>query len=135
MLKRGGAIDEQTPDAAVHELRLVAKKLRYLMEFSRPLFESREIGAQIKVLKRLQDCLGDFNDYTVHRAAIEHAAEELATGDPAPVATLLAAGRLAENLQQRQHDERRRFHTVFSGYASRLARARAKQLFGKSRDA
>ena len=53
ILRDGGVIEDDTPDEQVHDLRLVAKKLRYMMEFSRTLFDADRIGAQIKTLKRL----------------------------------------------------------------------------------
>lgn len=129
ILRDGGAIHDQTPDSAVHELRLVAKKLRYMMEFSKTLFARESITAQIKTLKRLQDCLGDFNDLTVHRAAIEKAATELGRRKGDTTATMLAAGRLCENLLRRQQRVRRAFQEVFLGYANKASRARAKDLF------
>jgi CHAD domain-containing protein len=61
------AIDKQTDDRVIHELRINCKKLRYLMEFFTPLFPPAEIKSLIKSLKTLQDNLGNFNDYSVQQ--------------------------------------------------------------------
>jgi CHAD domain-containing protein len=64
------SIDERTPDATVHELRIQCKKLRYLIEFFIPLFPAKSIRPLVKSLKGLQDVLGRFNDYSVQQEAL-----------------------------------------------------------------
>lgn len=70
VIQEGRAIDTQTPDEAVHELRISAKKLRYTLEFFRPLYQDMTIDKVIKKLKRLQDILGHFNDLSVQQDAL-----------------------------------------------------------------
>ena len=60
----GARIDAETPDEQVHELRIEAKKLRYLLELFAELFSYDQVRRLIKALKRLQDNLGRFNDYS-----------------------------------------------------------------------
>ncbi|MBW1636348.1 MAG: CHAD domain-containing protein [Deltaproteobacteria bacterium] len=60
-------INETTADDAVHELRIHCKKLRYLMEFSLPFFPKKKVKILLRPLKRLQDNLGRFNDYSVQQ--------------------------------------------------------------------
>jgi CHAD domain-containing protein len=60
-------IDDKTEDAVVHELRIECKKLRYLMEFSTSFFPRKKIKKLIGSLKKLQDNLGRFNDYSVQQ--------------------------------------------------------------------
>ncbi|MEM6795907.1 MAG: CHAD domain-containing protein, partial [Acidobacteriota bacterium] len=84
--KRGLAIDDDTPAAALHEVRIMGKKLRYLLEFFRSLYPQGPVGSAIRELKRLQDNLGDFNDYEVQQLALQGFAEDLLKaegGDPA----------------------------------------------------
>jgi triphosphatase len=45
-----------------HRLRKRLKRLRYLAEFSRPLFTGRQVDAFVAVLKPVQDALGGYND-------------------------------------------------------------------------
>ena len=63
----GAQITDETPDAAVHELRIDCKKLRYLLELFSELFPRKDIKRLIKRLKKLQDNLGRFNDLSVQR--------------------------------------------------------------------
>jgi len=63
----GKVIDDQTPDEAVHMLRIECKKLRYLLELFKELFAKKKISKMVKHLKGLQDNLGRFNDYSVQR--------------------------------------------------------------------
>ena len=49
-------------EALQHRLRKRLKRLRYLAEFSRPLFTARQVDAFIDQLKPVQDALGLYND-------------------------------------------------------------------------
>ena len=129
VLKRGGAIDSDTPDEAVHDLRLSCKKLRYLMEFFRSLFDAGEIRTQIKALKRLQDVLGEFNDLAVQQGSLMETAEDMTGAGRAPLETVVTLGRLVEVLAARQRDARIRFHDRFDEFAAEANRKRARRLF------
>jgi triphosphatase len=52
------ALDEP----AQHRLRKQAKRLRYLVEFSQPLFAARKVDAYLSALKPVQDALGSYHD-------------------------------------------------------------------------
>ena len=67
IVKDGAMIDDNTPDEAVHGLRIECKKLRYLLELFAELFTVADIKKLIKQLKLLQDNLGRFNDFAVQR--------------------------------------------------------------------
>lgn len=128
-LKRGSAIHPGTPAKALHRLRIDCKRLRYLMEFFRGLYEPREIGRLIKDLKKLQDCLGDFNDLEVQSEALTRFAREMVDEGLAPADTLLAMGRLVAHLDDRQAAERQRFEKRFRKFSRVRNRARAERLF------
>ncbi len=72
VLKRGRAIGPDTPDEAVHALRIECKKLRYLLEFFRHLYSEARLSPVTKALKRLQDVLGRFNDRSVQQEELHH---------------------------------------------------------------
>ena len=129
VLKQGRSIDDDSPAESLHRLRINCKKLRYLLEFFRCLYDEREIGALIKALKRLQDNLGDFNDLEVQQDRLQRFAhdmfqEGLATGE-----TLMAMGRLVDRLETRQAEERHNFQQEFTKFASKKKRARFRALF------
>jgi CHAD domain-containing protein len=64
------SIGVDTPDARVHELRIECKKLRYLLEFFSELIPEKSLAALLKLLKRLQNWLGEFNDASVQQQSL-----------------------------------------------------------------
>ncbi|MHC9235985.1 CYTH and CHAD domain-containing protein [Pseudooceanicola sp. 502str34] len=109
-------IDATSPDAAVHDLRIHCKKLRYAVEFFAPLFDGRDIARILKRLKTLQDTLGRFNDYAVQRQALGAFSAELRgnTRDAIEIATSLGA--LMAVLEIRQAEERARVAARFARF-------------------
>jgi CHAD domain-containing protein len=127
--RRGRAIDDETPAQALHDLRLDCKKLRYLLEFFRSLYDPKAMSRLIRGLKQLQDNLGRFNDLAVQQGALRHMAEDMTQAGSAPVETVMAMGRLIEGLEERQRAERKRFAERFARFDSPPQRALAKRLF------
>ena len=72
------------PDAALHEVRLKAKRLRYAAEVFAPLFPGREAPRFLRRLAALQEALGHLNDNAVAaglmQALAEHGGGGLAGG-------------------------------------------------------
>lgn len=131
--KKGKSIGPDTPDVALHRLRIDCKKLRYLMEFFRSLYPDDEISPLVKALKKLQDVLGDFNDLSVQQDALDDFAREITeAGDVAP-GTLLAMGRLQQVFESHKAKERKKFHKRFRRFGSKKSRRRVRELFGKDR--
>ena len=129
VMKRGLAIDDDTPAEAVHEVRIDGKKLRYLMEFFRSLYPEKEMVKSISILKRLQDNLGDFNDYEVQQASLHDFADRMARDPKTKASTLLAMGRLQARLAEGQARERQRFGERFTAFAAPEHRQRFRRLF------
>jgi triphosphatase len=61
MLKAGKSLHD-LDDAALHEVRLKAKRLRYAAEFFAPLFAEKPTSRFIRRLAALQERMGVFND-------------------------------------------------------------------------
>ena len=61
-----------------HGVRKRLKRLRYLIEFSEPLFATRKVSSMITALKPVQDALGLYNDELMAL----HAWRALTTKDP-----------------------------------------------------
>jgi CHAD domain-containing protein len=129
ILTKGDGLGNDPPAEALHRLRIDAKKLRYLLEFFRSLYPSREIAARIKELKRLQDILGGFNDMEVQRDRLTEFAAELHGAASASTSSLLTLGRLAGMLENRQEEYRLAFHSVFVDFSSGSVRDAYDQLF------
>ena len=132
VLKRGRAIGDDSPGASLHQLRIDCKKLRYLLEFFRSLYDESGIGTLVKALKRLQDNLGDFNDLQIQQARLRRFADDMFQEGLATGETLMAMGRLVDRLEARQAEERRKFQQEFSKFASQKNRCRFRELFHPS---
>jgi CHAD domain-containing protein len=95
-------IGAETPDVLVHQLRIECKKLRYLMEFFSELIPREEGAAMLKLLRRLQGRLGEFNDASVQQKSLLHYWEQNKSGSDAA----LALGGLVSVLYHRQQQTR-----------------------------
>ncbi len=123
-------IDAQTPDDEVHELRIGCKKLRYLVEFFAPLFPDAELATVLKPLKKLQDNLGLFNDYSVQQGALRAFVEtHQGRTRQDDIETALAVGGLVTVLHDRQKAERARVAKRFGKFDSDEVREAARALF------
>lgn len=60
-------IDRDASDEELHSLRIQCKKLRYSLELLSSLYLSAPLDTQITTLKKLQDTLGNHNDYVIQR--------------------------------------------------------------------
>ncbi|MBY6114781.1 CHAD domain-containing protein [Mameliella alba] len=126
------AIDADTPDEEVHELRIQCKKLRYLMEFFAPLFGQGQMKPLIKSLKKLQDNLGTFNDCVVQQESLATVLANLRGADAATQMEIArSVGALTTVLHQRQDAERARVMATFAAFDSEETRAGFKALFAK----
>lgn len=65
MLVMSTAIDSQSADEKIHELRIEFKKLRYLIEFFVDLLPKRRTGKIAGKIKKIQTILGNYNDYCI----------------------------------------------------------------------
>lgn len=84
-VKKLGARHGELDAEQLHELRIRAKRLRYAVEFFRPLFGRKDTRRFLAALSALQDCLGALNDGAVGKTLI---ADIL--GSPADDATAAA---------------------------------------------
>lgn len=132
VLRRGAAIDDRSPDEALHDLRKRCKELRYALELFGSLYDRPRVSAAVRELKVLQDNLGEFQDTAVQRDVLRAYADQLRT-EGAPVSTLLAMGRLAGALDDRQVRARREFTLHFARFASGANRKRFATLLGGHR--
>jgi CHAD domain-containing protein len=109
------AITEDTSDRQVHDVRLQAKKLRYLLEFFGGLYPPQRVGRLINRLKKLQNTLGAFNDLAVQQDSLRAYVDRKSSASQDRTALVLAVGSLL-GILHRQHQEVRR--QVFRKLAS-----------------
>ncbi|WP_405404354.1 CHAD domain-containing protein [Paracoccus sp. Ld10] len=125
-------ITDDTPDDRIHELRIACKKLRYLMEFTAPLLPPGDIKPVLRPLKRLQDNLGLFNDYSVQQGALhDFMQDHEPIGHSRDLILAQSIGALIAVLHDRQAEQRARVTSSFACFDSPAIRARFRTLFPK----
>jgi CHAD domain-containing protein len=115
--RRGATITADTPAEALHDLRKRCKELRYALEFFAPLYDAPGYAKVVGDLKRLQDCLGEFQDTEVQIGEIRVLAAAMLAAREAPAVTLLAMGEVTAGLAARQRAARADFERRFAGFA------------------
>jgi CHAD domain-containing protein len=132
VVRRGSQITAESPPESLHTLRKRCKELRYLLEFFASLYDPADYRRVIKQLKRLQDVLGEFQDNQVQRDAVREFAREMAAEGSAPVATLLAMGELAAQIDGKQRRARGRFEDRFAEFTSPRNKRLVQSLTGSA---
>jgi CHAD domain-containing protein len=120
-------LDAQTPGETIHKLRIQGKKLRYLLQFFCGLFPEEKTGSAIKHLRRLQDCLGHYNDCSVQRLLLDSWLEKRQAHAAIAPELTAAAGALKQLLHLDQRAERKQLAALLedfcaAGVASRFKR-------------
>ncbi|HCQ01099.1 MAG TPA: hypothetical protein DIT99_10565, partial [Candidatus Latescibacteria bacterium] len=127
--KQGRSITDHTPAEALHRLRIECKKLRYFLEFFHSLYKPSEMKRLTRALKRLQDNLGDFNDYEVQQDKLKSFGADMKQQRLVPVETLMAISHLVDTLRHGQARERVRFQKCFAEFSKLKNRKRFRRLF------
>jgi CHAD domain-containing protein len=126
--KRGAAITPASPHEALHDLRKRCKELRYALEFFAPLLPPAAYAPVLADLKRLQDCLGEFQDTEVQIGEIRALATSMLAANEAPAVTLLAMGEVTAGLAARQQAARADFERRFAAFAGAAGQRRMSVL-------
>ena len=130
IVRSSRAIDGGTAPAQLHEVRIAAKKLRYLVDISPSFYQARDLGRILGALKSLQRVLGDFNDAHVQeRRLLECGHAVGAAGGPA--GAILTLGRLAEQRRQRGEGLRAAVHDELARFCAHDTRSACRRAFKK----
>jgi len=121
---RLGAVHGSGEQRAVHDARIQAKRLRYLLEPLRP--EMSAIKAVLRPLKALQDILGDLHDVHVLDAQLSKDLDEIATEKAHRLRELAIAGDSDALARERRRDERLGLVRLIA-----CARSRREELFAE----
>lgn len=97
-------------DAALHELRIRSKKLRYALEIYNNLHSRDDLAFPIQSIRELQEVLGKIHDFAVLEAAV---GEEKQGWDPVNFQTIPAA---LENLQNEISTEKQDLYSSVVPY-------------------
>jgi len=128
IVRDGESLGPTAPAAALHELRIAAKKMRYVLDAARRLFETEPADAVLAALKKLQSVLGEAHDAHVQAGLLDEVARRLA-GEGANASVLLAAGRLAERLSSREAGARAAFAERLSAFSAPATRKSVERLW------
>jgi len=127
IIEDGKEIKDDSPDEALHRLRIRCKKLRYGLEFFASLFPAGKMRRIRKQLKHLQDNLGAFNDLAVQQNMLREHLERLRPGVRKNLYQAAALGGLLTSLHREQE-------AVRSGFAASFARFSGKKTSGLFRE-
>lgn len=123
------SITDETPDSTVHSLRIQCKKLRYLMEFFMPLFSESELKKPIKSLKKFQDNLGRFNDFSVQQIALQKLLQDHSDAKHCDMKLGASIGGLITVLNRSQMNERATVMQHFAKFDSNKTKNSFQTLF------
>lgn len=128
VIKLGKSITNDTPYDKIHALRIECKKLRYLLEFFSSLFDKEKVIISIKYLKKLQDNLGDFNDFYLQQLDLQNYLDRIETKNGS-VKLVAAIGALISALHMEQIRVRNEFSGTFNDFASKKNEKLFSELF------
>jgi len=129
IVKDGSHMNEDTPDAEMHKLRIECKKLRYMIEFFSSLYPAEDIKSLVRHLKILQDNLGEFNDLSVQRESLKAFVDNLETSDEKQKDCIVSTGGLISVLYERQREVRSEFTEKFNEFQDKEMKSVFKKLF------
>lgn len=126
--KQGDRLSEVSPAEDYHELRKILKNLRYLSDVYAEIVPRKHFKRMLRLLKALQDELGEHQDLEVHATILRGFARSLAEGSSLPEHTRSVVDRLATELTQRSKAARA---SVAGLYAPLRAMKLHKHPFGR----
>lgn len=129
VVKQGNAIGADNPPQDLHELRKSCKKLRYLMEFFRSVYPVVLMKQQLKLLKSLQDVLGEYQDLQVQQGFLTMFQQSLATNSPVSQRTLALVDLMLHRLEKRKNKVRKLFKQRFAVFVETKHQHAFRKLF------
>jgi len=128
VIRLGSEITADSPPESLHDLRKRCKELRYLIEFFASLHDPAANRQAVQELRRLQDCLGEFQDSEVQLDAVRALAVQMMSEQAASALTLLAMGELAAQFGASQRRARGEFDERFREFSSLRGTRRISRL-------
>jgi CHAD domain-containing protein len=123
------AIDDQTPVEAIHQVRIKAKKLGYMIDATRSLHDCRDLDGIIDSFQSVQSVLGDFIDAQVEEEHLLVAGDALVETGAGKTGAFLSVERLAENARDRAASLRPQVNRELSRFCKASTQADFSRLF------
>jgi CHAD domain-containing protein len=124
-------IDEHTATEQLHEVRIDAKKLRYLIDITPSFYDAADLECILGALKKLQRVLGDFNDAHVQESRLQECGRALGAAG-GPPGLVLALGRLAEQSRQRRQPLRGQVNEKLARFRAHDTRSACRRAFKRA---
>ncbi|MEW6074280.1 MAG: CHAD domain-containing protein [Planctomycetota bacterium] len=114
-IEQGRQIGPASSPGELHRLRIRGKKLRYLLDGFRSLYDAEAIAELIRHMKRLQDALGELHDSGVQAERLE-AYLHYRAGEGAAIGTAPNVEGLIDRLRQRGREQREELAAQFAAF-------------------
>jgi CHAD domain-containing protein len=124
-------VDTGTEPERLHHLRILTKKLRYLVDVTPSFYEAADRERILAALKKLQRLLGDFNDAEIQAHRLLDCGRALGEAGGSTGA-LLAFGRLAERSCHRGERLRAQVAGELARFCTRDMRAACRRAFKRA---
>jgi len=118
MIRQRKVITSDYDFESIHTLRKNAKKLRYLLESFKSIYSIKEINLAIRVLKKLQDNLGDIVDMHIQKCMLEQWKQELQNDNNVSAHALLAINQLGMLCNEDELIANRKFKNRFNQFST-----------------
>lgn len=129
--KAVNGLDEDAPAETIHEVRILCKRLRYLLDACGHLTAPDDHDELRRQLRSAQEQLGEYNDAAVQQGFLI----PRATAAHTPPVVAAAAGALTGMLEHRRRATLPALLAALSDLAAPLTRSRYRRLFRQAGDA
>ena len=119
---------------AVHRLRIACKRLPYLLEAFARLYDEDAIDHLIRILKRLQDAMGDFHDIGLQQDRLRRLRYQLRDAGEATTMGDEALDAFESSLDQKKQEAKTAFVAHLREFAQPDTQERFARLLGGSSD-
>jgi CHAD domain-containing protein len=126
IVRAAGRVDERTTPARLHELRILAKKLRYLIDVAPASHAANDLEFLVGALKNLQRVLGAVHDSHVQQRRLREYCRAFASRGECQDA-VIAIGRLSEENMQPRASLRAEAVKALARFRSRDTRAAGRR--------
>jgi len=133
ILESRDVISSNAPPERIHRLRISCKKLRYLLEFFVSLYPQRRTDSLVRRLKKLQNYLGAYNDYTQQIGLVRRYLATLSPEDSVALHAATAGGGLLTQLHHRREDLRGMIGPALARFCSSRTRSEFDALFRRGK--
>src|SRR5262245_56291702 len=128
IVKSAKTIDDSTAAARLHEVRIAAKKLRYLIDVTPTFYDATDLKRILNPLKKVQRVLGDFNDAHIQEKRLLQCRSELAAAG-GPQGALVVLRRLAADSRRRRVELRTQVSDTLSRFRAKKTRSACRRAF------